>query len=74
MIIAIYQTQNEIWYMTRPLWKRIGHTKKCLRVLFTHATNEEMDWIDEVNMISESKCANMLWNVLNDNTFTTYMS
>jgi hypothetical protein len=36
------------------------------------ATNEELDGIDEVNVISEAKCANMLWNILNDNPFTTY--
>jgi len=56
------------------LWKQISAT-----TIFSRAKRaDEMiraGWtIDEVNMISESKCANMLRNILNDNSFTTYMS
>jgi hypothetical protein len=72
--IIIYQTKNEIGYANKKLRAKIWSSKQCLRCLFTQATNEEIDWIDEVNMISETKCANMLRNILNDNSFTTYMS
>jgi hypothetical protein len=72
--IAIFECKDEVWYMTRPLWNRIWHTKHCIRVLFTRATNEEMDWIDEINMVNPDKCANMLRDILNKNPFTYYMN
>ena len=70
--IAIFETKDEIWYMTRPLWNK-SH-KQAIRVLFTRATNETMDWIDEKNLLSPDKCANMLWDILNKNPFTSYMN
>ena len=60
--------------MSRPLWNRVWHTKHCIRVLFTRATNEEMDGIDEINMISPDKCANMFHESLDGNPFTNYMN
>ena len=70
--IVIYQTRNEIWYANKKLRSNIWSSKQCLRCLFTQATNEELDWIDEINMISQISCANVLRNILNDNQLTTY--
>ena len=72
--IAIFETKEEVWYMTRPLWNRVWHTKHCIRVLFTRATNEEMDCLDEIHMISPDKCANMFYESLDGNPFTNYMN